>query len=181
MTEEGNKTQLIYGSSDMCNLLGIKDSTLRKYCLVLQNAGYTFHTNERGQRGFFDQDVIVLRKFIETKKMSDMTLERSAEAVVSWVKQSDMAVSVIRENENNQRYDEDIKELKNMIEKQNELLITLANRLDQQQKYIDERLNKRDSMLMESLREVQETKKLIAAAEEAKKKGFWNRLFGDKK
>jgi DNA-binding transcriptional MerR regulator len=177
MTADNDKTQLIYGSTDMCNLLGIKDSTLRKYCLVLQNAGYNFHTNERGQRGFFDQDVIVLRRFIDTKKMSNMTLEQAAEAVVSWVKQSDMAVSVIREKEDNERHNEDIQALKEMIEKQNELLIALANRLDQQQKYIDERLNKRDAMLMESLREVQETKKLIAATEEVKKKSFWSKLF----
>ncbi|WP_374702743.1 DUF3967 domain-containing protein [Bacillus sp. V5-8f] len=34
-------------------------------------------------------------------------------------------------------------------------------RLDEQQKYIDERLNKRDEMLMESIRETQETKKLL--------------------
>ncbi|MEM5595039.1 DUF3967 domain-containing protein [Niallia circulans] len=55
-------------------------------------------------------------------------------------------------------------------------------RLDQQQKYIEERLNKRDETLIQSLREVQETKKLIAAAEEKReeesKKGFFQRLFG---
>ncbi|MGM0875621.1 MAG: DUF3967 domain-containing protein [Bacillota bacterium] len=56
----------------------------------------------------------------------------------------------------------------------------LLDKLDQQQKYIEERFNKRDETLIQSLREVQETRKLIAAAkekEEESKKGFFQRLF----
>lgn len=57
----------------------------------------------------------------------------------------------------------------------------LHKRLDQQQKYIDERLEQRDIKLMESIRESQEERKallqLAAAQEEAKKKGFFARLF----
>lgn len=58
----------------------------------------------------------------------------------------------------------------------------LLKRPDQQQQYIEERLNKRDETLIQSLREVQETKKMIAATEEKKKeeskKSFLSRLFG---
>jgi hypothetical protein len=40
---------------------------------------------------------------------------------------------------------------------------TLIQRLDEQQTYIEERLNKRDELLVESLRETLETKKLLIA------------------
>ena len=46
----------------------------------------------------------------------------------------------------------------------------LFNQLEEQQRYIEERMNKRDSLLMESLRETQETKKMMIAAEEERKK-----------
>ena len=58
----------------------------------------------------------------------------------------------------------------------------LLKRLEERDKYIEERLNQRDNKLMESLREMQETKSMIAAAKEdqdnEKKKGFFSRLFG---
>lgn len=66
----------------------------------------------------------------------------------------------------------------------------LSQKLEQQQKYIDESLTKRDEMLMESLRLSQEAKREVAAAEENRleeikelheqhaNKGFLARLFG---
>ncbi|MED1489172.1 hypothetical protein [Bacillus smithii] len=185
MSNDTNESQILMSPSDVCALLDIKESTLRKYAGILKNAGYQFHVNEKGQRGYFNQDVIVLKRFIEVKKNRDMTLEQAANAVISWVKASNMSVSVIdKENENN-RYSDDIKELKEIVNKQNELLKELVERMDNQQKYIDERLKKRDELLMKSLKESMETRKMIAAAkkeeeeeEREKKKGFWSRLFG---
>jgi hypothetical protein len=46
----------------------------------------------------------------------------------------------------------------------------LLERLDEQQKYIEERLNNRDEMLMQSIRETQETKQLLLAAKEEEQK-----------
>lgn len=59
----------------------------------------------------------------------------------------------------------------------------LLERLDQQQIYIKESLEKRDQILLESIRTVQEEKKAlleIAAAQEGNKnrKGFFSKLFG---
>ena len=72
--------------------------------------------------------------------------------------------------------------MRGLVENQNELIKELISRMDQQQKYIDERLEQRDRKLMESLRESQEERKallqLAAAQEEEKKKGFFARLLG---
>lgn len=71
------------------------------------------------------------------------------------------------------------------MEQLRELNRQLLLRLDEQQKYIEQRLDrmdeqivKRDELLMKAIREQQETRKLLVAAkEEANKKGFWGRLF----
>ncbi|ANB66111.1 merR HTH regulatory family protein (plasmid) [Anoxybacillus sp. B7M1] len=181
MTHDTQEGQILMNPSDVCALLGIKESTLRKYALILKDAGYQFHVNDKGQRGYFERDVIVLKRLIEIKQSPDMTLEQAAEAVMAWVQQSGIAVGVTEEKKDLQRYNDDIHELKEMVAQQNALLKELMTRLDQQQKYIDESLKKRDEMLVQALRESMETRKLIAAAEETrkeeKKKGFWARLF----
>lgn len=182
MTEDIQDNKLIMNAGDVCTLLGIKESTLRKYALILQDAGYHFEVNGKGQRAYYDRDVTVLRRFIDVKKSPDMTLEQSANAVMTWVEQSNMSLSVMPKNNNDERYNEDIKELKEMINQQNTLILELMKRLDQQQTYIDNRLEERDKRLMESLRDSQEVKhqllQLAASHEEEKKKGFLARLFG---
>lgn len=111
-----------------------------------------------------------------------MTLEQAAEAVIACVQQSNVAVRVMEKKQESERYNDDIKALKEMSTQQNELLKEHMMRLDQQQKYIVESLKKRDELLMQFLKESMETRKMIAAAKEeekkGKKKGFWLRLFG---
>ena len=47
-----------------------------------------------------------------------------------------------------------------------------------QQEYITTKLEERDWKLIESLREIQQSKKEVASTQEEKKKGFFARLFG---
>lgn len=81
---------------------------------------------------------------------------------------------------------EDINEMKQQLQelmKQNEQQShfneALIKKLDEQNQYIEKRLNERDKMLMESLRTTLEQTKQIAASREegTKKKGLFNRLF----
>ena len=48
MTEEMKQIQAVYGSSDIADVLHIQESTLRKYCLLLEKSGYEFLKNEQG-------------------------------------------------------------------------------------------------------------------------------------
>ena len=167
MTGDTREAEILMGPNDLCTLLSIKESTLRKYALLLKDAGYQFHVNEKGQRGYFNRDVIVFKRFLEVKNNRDMTLEQAANAVVSWVKQSGISLHVIENLTENTRYDTDIQELKILVNKQNDLIKDLIKRMDQQQKYIDERLNKRDKRIEETIKESQETKKFLLEAKEA--------------
>jgi len=193
---DDTQNQLIYSADDVATLLDLKISTVRKYAVLLKKAGYHFYTNDKGHRGYYDRDVIVLRKLLEIKSHPDMTLENAADAVVSWVNQSNVSGSDTKNEISDERYigyDEfkDFKEqqdqkLQQIIDLNQELLKRLDKQqeyINEQQKYIDERLNKqderleaRDKRLMESLSQSVETQKQHAATQE-KKDNWLTRLF----
>ncbi|MBH0159102.1 hypothetical protein IHV10_22285 [Fictibacillus sp. 5RED26] len=162
---------------------------MRKYVGILKNAGYHFDEN-KGQRWYRNEDVIVLKRFIEVKNNRDMTLEQSANAVMTWFEQSDMSPRDMDKRKDNTRYNNDIKELQEQIDNQNELLSkqtelikTLIHKMDEQQKFLDTRIEERDQKLIEVIRLNQaaneEVLQLAAAQEEKEtKKGFLAKLFG---
>lgn len=78
---------------------------------------------------------------------------------------------------------EHIKALSERIERLEQLNLELIQRLDQQSKLLQEtnaqriiREEQRDVLLMQALRETQDSKRLIADSEQ--KKSFWIGLFG---
>ncbi|MGX5475897.1 hypothetical protein [Bacillus toyonensis] len=115
-------------------MLKIQESTLRKYCIMLEEHGYHFHKNEHGHRGFLDNDVITLRKLMEIKSHPDMTLKTACNAVMTWVREKDISevdTDVITEDtQHGERYNE----LKSMIQQQNEMLNQMAKKLDERQR-----------------------------------------------
>ncbi|MCM3165104.1 DUF3967 domain-containing protein [Metabacillus litoralis] len=183
-----------YTPKEISLTLDIGDSTLRKWCIALENQGYQFIRNDQNKRVFVDANIVVLRHFKELVQNHSMQLNNAAMLVIDrfgkgTFSQGTDVVPVKNNSDLDRSNDEVISKLMNYIEQQEERFEkqeqfnrTLLERLDQQQKYIEERLNQRDETLIQSLREVQETKKLIAAAEEKRdeenKKGFLQRLFG---
>ncbi|MGG1398133.1 MerR family transcriptional regulator [Bacillus salipaludis] len=75
----------MYSPRDAQKMLKINSSTLRKYANLLEKQGYHIHRNTRGHRGFFDQDVNILRQLIEFSQQEDMTLEQSVEAAMACI------------------------------------------------------------------------------------------------
>ena len=185
------KIEKAYTPKEVFTTLDIGDSTLRKWCLSLEKNGYEFIRNEKNSRIYVEGDLVVLRHFQNLVK-ENMPLDNAAKLVVDRFGKGAFEVStvsvpvdkdafevgtdIVPEEKNN-----DIKELKDLVNNQSELIKELISRMDQQQKYIDETLKERDRKLMESLRESQEERKallqLAAAQEEEKKKGFFARLF----
>lgn len=174
MTHKTDETQTIYSSSNVATLLNIQESTLRKYCILLEKAGYHFHKNEFGHRGFYDKDVITLRKMIDIKKHPDMTVEQACNAVMVWVKQGRETKADTPDLSENKRYNErdSLEELKKEFQdykmQQEEFQKELINQLNNQTQYIKNLLEDRDKRLLQSIRETQEAQKQIASAEEQK-------------
>jgi DNA-binding transcriptional MerR regulator len=175
------KMAKVYSPKDISDLLQVKESTLRKYSLMLEDVGYTFQKNDRGQRWYSDEDVIALKKIVAFKNDGAMNLKQSVEAVYMWAKEKDVALPSTDTESDAQRYNPDIADLKMMVVEQGKQIEELKELVLQQNRYINERMEDRDRKLMESLREVQETKRLIAAEQEKKQeeenKPWWGKIF----
>ena len=170
MTEETKQIQAVYGSSDIADVLQIQESTLRKYCLLLEKSGYEFLKNEQGHRAFFDNDIIVLRKMISLKNNADMTLEEAVKSVIAWKNGNDITVGDTEEKHYIARYNDLLNEFKTFQEQQLNFNKELLQEIRSQREYIENRLEERDRLLIESMRETLEVRKEIAATQ---KKNWW--------
>jgi hypothetical protein len=166
---------IIMSASDVATLLKIKESTLRKYALLLQKNGYHFDTNDKGQRAYYNKDVVVLKKLIEIKSGSDMTLEQSVNAVMAWLKASGVTLLDTPNKSLGEPYNDDIKELVDkvdllaqMMKHQMDFNETLVKKLNEKDEYIRSSLEKRDQLLLTSIRDSQERKKEAIELEEVK-------------
>jgi DNA-binding transcriptional MerR regulator len=177
----------VYSPSDIAKLLNVKESTLRKYSILLEKNGITFKRNNQNQRWYSDEDVILFQKLTTLKNNGDMSLEESAKAVCLWSKGDDVTQELTVTDNDTERYDTDIKEIKELIHTQNEIIKELSNKLNDQQQYIEERMDRRDQLLIQSLRETLDTQKQIATTQsehtedkpkEQPKQSFWKRIFG---
>ena len=177
MTDETQQTQAlqaVFGSSDIADVLKIQESTLRKYCLLLEKSGYEFLKNEQGHRAFFDNDVIVLRKMIALKNDTDMTLEEAVKSVMAWKKGTDITVRDTEEKQYIARYNDLMEEFKSFQEQQMKFNKELIREIRSQQEYIENRLEQRDQLLMQSIRESLEVRKEIAATQKKRWWKFWS-------
>ena len=86
------KNQIVYSPKEVAGLLNVEPVTLRNYAKILEEHGYTFLKNEKNQRGYVDRDIIAFRKLISFKNQVDMTLERAANAVMTWINNNDTSV-----------------------------------------------------------------------------------------
>lgn len=159
--------ETVYSSKEIAKLLGVKDSTVRKYCLAFEEQGYKFHKNEFGYRGFFEKDVMLLRRLMDLKNDPDMTTARAIKAILSSF-ETESGTGVVTDVElvnmtgkgSLQSHDnlEVLKEFKEFQKRQEEFNQALIERIEQ-----------RDKNLMMVLRELQETRKEIATAKQEKK------------
>lgn len=174
MSNKTQQIQAVYSSSDVAVTLKIQESTLRKYCLILEKNGYEFLKNENGYRAFFDADSIVLKKFIELKSGSDMTLEQAAKSVVLWKKGANITERDTEESRYVARYNDLMKEFTSFKANQENFNKELLNQLQKQQEYISNKLEERDQKLMLTLKETLETKRQLAiTSAEVSKKKWW--------
>lgn len=190
-----NSGQTVYNSSDVASLLKIQDSTLRKYALMLEEAGYKFHKNEHGQRGFFEKDVITLKKLIQIKKRPDMTLKQACNALMTTVNSESVSVSatsdITLQNRDNiiAEFQEIVSnEIKKALHDQQEFNQKLLHEFRKQSEQInrlvdivsqDQKLFNQSKEVLDSI--IDDNKKAeieAAAAEQTEKKGFWRRLLG---
>ncbi|MDC2867911.1 DUF3967 domain-containing protein [Bacillus sp. BP-3] len=168
-----------YWGSEVAKNLGIGSSTLRKYCLALEEAGYPFERGNNNSRIFYHKDVATIERLVTAMNKKNVTLEQAINLSMTSVIENEVATVAIDSVADT----EHIKVLTERIERLEQLNLELIQRLDQQSKLLQEtdaqriiREEQRDVQLMQVLREIQDSKRLIAASEQ--KKSLWSRLFG---
>lgn len=163
-----DENRILMSAEEVYTLLGIKESTLRKYAGILKKAGYHFAVNKNGQRGYYHRDLVALKKLIDIKEHPDMTLDQAAEAVMAWIHESGAAPATTPElpaaDHSADRYGADITAIRDQLDKQNTIIAELIQRLELQQKHLDDRdrrAEERDRNLMQAIRASQENKQLL--------------------
>lgn len=89
----------VYSPSEIAELIDIKESTLRKYCLLLEKSGISFQRNNRGQRWYNDNDVIMLRKFMTLRNNSDERYIELKDMIHKQNEQHELIKKYIEQNE----------------------------------------------------------------------------------
>lgn len=172
-----------YWNKDVSRLLGIADSTVRKWCLALERNGYTFIRGHKESRAFLKHDINALKHFQDLTKVGSFTIEQAAKIVVEQYsdrRDSDITASVPSNNERSESVAESY--LKKMVELQQEQVDVnkeLLKRLSERDKLIEEqliyiaRLNGQAATV-----EQERTQHMIDTAEEkeVKKKGLTERI-----
>jgi DNA-binding transcriptional MerR regulator len=176
--------------------LDITSPTLRRWSQTLENAGFQFERNGMNQRIYYDKDMAILRELKELVVAKGIPVETAANYVIKSQVERDQPLNDYAPNEQVPSVQAPPSELENKVDQMLEYIQRQDDRLDQQERfnqqliakleeqhrYISESIERRDQQLMTAIREVQETKRLMAAAEEEKqeepKKGFFARLFG---
>ena len=160
-----NNIEKAYFNHEVSKMLNIGDSTLRKWCIELEKNGYKFVKGNKDSRAFTDGDIKALRTFKRLMKDEKKSKEESAKIVsemFSIPPGNERTTPVLYENDPSIKdLQEKVDKLLEMNNKQHEFNIKLLERLEQQNQYINDLIEKRDRLLLESIRNSQNEKKKL--------------------
>lgn len=156
---------MVYDTLMVSNILGVQESTIRKYCALMQKHGYEFNKNTVGHRIFYAKDIEVIKSIIELKNSGSLTLNEAVKTTLS----SDIDDIADIESTTNQDFNKLLNEFKTFQTEQMNFNKQLLEQLEKQNNYIKNSLEERDRNLMLSLRETIDTKNQLAAAIEEMK------------
>jgi DNA-binding transcriptional MerR regulator len=170
--------------------LGIDSKTLRKFATLLEGKGYPIHRNSRGHRGYFEKDINTLRKLIDFSNQEGMTLELSAQAIMTWISEENkidrvtdndpVQTSPDTEISQNRDFEELVERIEN-LERINMDLLKLLKEKAVREAYQEAKMNQilayveRTEQLLEERSNfmLEETRKQIAATQQKKWWQWW--------
>ncbi|PED72728.1 DUF3967 domain-containing protein [Bacillus pseudomycoides] len=174
-----------FWTKEVAEHLEIGTSTLRKWCLALEQENYFFVKGAKNSRAFVQKDIQILEQMKKLIQEAGMSIESAVKVVLSVPFIEDKASNVSEENnrtpsvlpENtitvNKEFMEQLLQeqilLKEKIQQLERIELMNAERLER----IENRYDKRDSLLLTHIREIQETKQLIVASQNKEEKKWW--------
>jgi len=157
-----------YFGNEVAKVIGIGNSTVRKYAIALEEQGYEFQRGINNSRVFYNKDILMLQRLMTIMNKKSTTLEQAVKLAVSTVEEDTITTPVT-----DKEHDITVVE---RIERLEQINVKLVQQLQEQQRMLFERDQRRDEQLTNVIREIQETKRLTAAAQE--KRPWWKRIFG---
>ncbi|MBJ6360515.1 hypothetical protein ACFOQM_04200 [Paenibacillus sp. GCM10012307] len=173
-----NRPERSYWSREVAGFLQIGDSTVRKWCKQLESQGYIFFRDDQGRRGFTTKDIDALRYFKELTQDRSMALESAASEVsIRFSKeqyQADESTAIESQDDHTTMMARIIQYV-NKQEEFNMILLkevsAAREELQDQKRYIEESLNRRDEILLKHLKDSLEERR--AEAKEKSKHKWW--------
>ena len=160
---------LVYDTAMVSNILGVQDSTLRKYCALMQKHNYKFNKNSVGHRIFYKKDVEIIRKIVDLKNSSSLTLNQSVKTIlesdIEDIEGNDVAdIDSITKPD----YNKLLQAFTAFKDDQQQFNKQLIDQLQKQQDYIKNSIDERDKKLMLAIKESMEVRRQLASAVEDK-------------
>ncbi|MGG3672205.1 DUF3967 domain-containing protein [Bacillus nitratireducens] len=170
-----------FWTKDVAERLEIGTSTLRKWCIALEQEQYSFVKGAKNSRAFVQKDIKVLEQMKKLIQEAGMSIEGAVKVVLSVpsaeveTENDNRTPSVLSENVMNlpkgfieQLLQEQIL-LKEKIQQLERIEIMNSERLER----MENRYKERDDLLLTHVREVQETKQLLIASQNKQKEKKW--------
>lgn len=95
---------MLLWNKEVADILGIGDSTLRKWCLCLEEKGITFSKDDQNNRAFSERDLVLLKKLKEKMRTRRRSLKNAVEETLEEESRTDV-VSVDNDEERPTRTD----------------------------------------------------------------------------
>lgn len=161
-------------TKDIADILGVETVTVRKYAKALEDAGYIVHRSESGHREYTEIDATAFRELKTICEQTGMTVERSAFAVVARAARASASVApavVSQENQVALQYAEQYGEVMEIMRSQQELI----QRQNDELARLHSRMDDQNANITAILREVLETRRMVAASRAKKPWQFWKK------
>ncbi|MDM8365727.1 MerR family transcriptional regulator [Bacillus thuringiensis] len=150
-------------SSDVANILNIPPSTLRTYTVHFRRLGHSF-SKKNGRILYSTLDVELLKQMMELHEQGFGTIPECVYNVVNSSNNSEDTMDNVDDQNKQIKQPQDTS---SPIDIANEIA-KIKEEMEALQKYVDESIKKRDELLLQTLREVLETKQ-----QKQKKKRWW--------
>lgn len=179
--------EVYHNVENAAKILNLNENTFTRYYLDFEEFGHTFKRSQDNKLMFSEADIELFKEFLELKNQPKMTKKKAIEQLIATptslvtVKAQDLTtlISTI-----NGQFEEFKVQSKQELQELQEQLKEFKLLEDTRKK---EEIKERDKLIMESMRESQETKKLLlevkaqnelimkemAAAKEDNHKSWW--------
>ncbi|AXY11576.1 hypothetical protein CUC43_33995 (plasmid) [Bacillus thuringiensis LM1212] len=144
----------VINSKDVANTLNISFSTLRTYTAHFRRCGHSF-IKQQGKVLYSEEDVKLLKRMIELHYEGQGTITECVKSVLNKENKEDTTDTHtnIASSSTSIQLEKDYKEIKTELNDLREEMKKISN-------YVDTRLEERDRILIRTLREVLEQKRL---------------------